>query len=129
MSQRGKQEEMSPFWIDMSKLFELYVYSLLKDEYGKTILYQKQGTYGQPDFLEVDKRLIIDTKYKEYYKEDWSDLSQSEKDNIAKDIRQLSGYARDRNFAKNTNFSTGIKIIYLISTVIISSLQVENKTK
>ena len=92
---------MSPFWIDMSKLFELYVYSLLREEYGKTILYQKQGNYGQPDFLDVDKRLIIDTKYKEYYKKGWSDLSQSEKDNIAKDLRQLSGYARDKKILEN----------------------------
>ena len=96
-----KQKEMSPFWIDMSKLFELYVYTLLKDGYGKTILYQKQGNYGQPDFLDKDKRLILDTKYKEYYEKDWNDLSQLEKDNIAKDIRQLSGYARDKKISKN----------------------------
>jgi 5-methylcytosine-specific restriction enzyme subunit McrC len=78
-------KELPPFWIDMSKLFELYVYSLLKEVYPKDILYQPHGEYGNVDFLKTDEKLIIDAKYKEKYKDDYK----------IEDIRQLAGYARD----------------------------------
>jgi 5-methylcytosine-specific restriction enzyme subunit McrC len=72
-------KEVCPFWIDMSKLFELYVYSLLREEYGNTIKYQlsddgkrqTHGKYGDVDFLKTDEKLIIDTKYKETYKDEY----------------------------------------------------------
>lgn len=77
-----------PFWIDMSKLFEFYTLGLLKDRYGDQLIFQAQGTYGQPDFLLVDEtnKLILDAKYRPRY--------QNEKYHI-EDVRQLSGYARD----------------------------------
>ena len=77
-----------PFWIDMSKLFEFYTLGLLKDRYGQKLIFQAQGTYGQPDFLLKDEvnRLILDAKYRPKY--------QDEKYHI-EDVRQLSGYARD----------------------------------
>lgn len=77
-----------PFWIDMSKLFEFYTLGLLKDRYSQKIIFQAQGTYGQPDFLLVDEtnKLILDAKYRPRY--------QDEKYHI-EDVRQLSGYARD----------------------------------
>lgn len=77
-----------PFWIDMSKLFEFYTLGLLKDRYGDKLIFQAQGTYGQPDFLLVDEtnKLILDAKYRPRY--------QNEKYHI-EDVRQLSGYARD----------------------------------
>jgi len=80
--------KVPPFWIDMPKLFELYVLGLLKDKYFNHIQFQIQGTYGQPDFVLVsdNEKMIIDTKYKRKY--------QQEKYQ-AEDIRQLSGYARD----------------------------------
>ncbi|MDR3327290.1 MAG: McrC family protein [Prevotellaceae bacterium] len=84
-------KELPPFWIDMSKLFELYVYSLLSDQYGKAILYQPHGEYGYVDFLKKDNnqdgKLIIDTKYKTDYDNNRYEIE---------DIRQLSAYARDR---------------------------------
>jgi 5-methylcytosine-specific restriction enzyme subunit McrC len=84
--------ELPPFWIDMSKLFELYVYSLLKEEYRKEILYQPHGKYGNVDFLKENEKLIIDAKYKLVYTEDGKyDI---------KNIRQLSGYARDEGVLK-----------------------------
>ncbi|GHT21712.1 hypothetical protein FACS189430_02230 [Bacteroidia bacterium] len=91
-------KELPPFWIDMSKLFELYVYSLLRETYGATILYQlsddgkrqTHGKYGDVDFLKTDEKLIIDTKYKPKYDEDYK----------IEDIRQLSGYARDEGVLK-----------------------------
>jgi len=77
-----------PFWIDMSKLFEFYTLGLLKDRYGQKLIFQAQGTYGQPDFLLVDetKKLILDAKYRPIYQENRYHIE---------DVRQLSGYARD----------------------------------
>lgn len=83
-------KKLPPFWIDMSKLFELYVYSLLKDEYKDYRIEYQKGTRRQiPDFLFIKEgdSMIIDTKYKFKYKDDW----------IIDDIRQLSGYARTKN--------------------------------
>ena len=77
-----------PFWIDMSKLFEFYTLGLLKDKYGQKLIFQAQGTYGQPDFLLVDdtNKLILDAKYRPIYQENRYHIE---------DVRQLSGYARD----------------------------------
>ena len=77
-----------PFWIDMSKLFEFYTLGLLKDRYGDKLIFQAQGTYGQPDFLLADEtnKLILDAKYRPIYQENRYHIE---------DVRQLSGYARD----------------------------------
>jgi 5-methylcytosine-specific restriction enzyme subunit McrC len=85
---KNKIVKVPPFWIDMPKLFELYVLGMLKDKYFNNIKFQIQGTFGQPDFVFVtdNEKIIIDTKYKRKY--------QHEKYQ-AEDIRQLSGYARD----------------------------------
>ena len=100
---KEKQKEISPFRVDMSKLFELYVYSLLREEYGKTILYQPHGKYGNVDFLKTDHKLIIDTKYKEVYCEDGKyDIN---------DIRQLSGYARDWGVLKKMNINNENEVV------------------
>ena len=82
-----------PFWIDMSKLFELYVLGLLKDAYGTRILYGKNEaklTYGLPDYLitKEGEKCIADAKYKSLYNKD----GKYDIDNV----RQLSGYARDK---------------------------------
>ena len=76
-----------PFWIDMSKLFELYVFGILKDEFKEKISFQDKGKYGYTDFLYKDdnEKIVIDAKYKLLYADKY-DIS---------DIRQLSGYARD----------------------------------
>lgn len=79
-----------PFWIDMPKMFELYVYAqLLKDNPElptKNFNYQF-STYGNAlDFLicTSNKKIVVDTKYKLKY-----NYSQ-----IHEDIRQVAGYAR-----------------------------------
>ena len=94
---KNQKIKIPPFWIDMSKLFELYVLGLLKDKYKNKILFQVQGTYGQPDFLLVNEseKIIIDTKYKRKY--------QQEK-YFPEDIRQLSGYSRDIKILKRLGF-------------------------
>jgi len=82
------QEKIStpPFWIDMSKLFELYVLGLLKKRFGSKVDYHFSSSANELDYLLKCKEtpMVIDAKYKLYHKK-----------NISKqDIRQVSGYAR-----------------------------------
>ena len=83
---------MPPFWIDMTGLFELYVYYLLTDAYGtENIVFQAKGSYGtRADYIDVESGLIIDAKYKPWY----ASLD-NPKGKPIDDIRELSGYARD----------------------------------
>ena len=94
-----EQSKVPPFWIDMSLLYEHYAYSLMKEAYGKKILYQEEGYEGvRPDFTYNDKtsRYVLDTKYMPQFKEK----------HISYDIeRQLSGYARDRKILKKLGVS------------------------
>lgn len=88
-----------PFRIDMPRLFELYAYSLLADEIDD-LSYQAAGAYGKVDFLSRSRKMLIDTKYKPAY---GTREIRGEEQNFTvegrydiHDIRQLSGYARDR---------------------------------
>ena len=85
----NEKESGTPvFWIDMSRLYEVYVYGLLNKAYGRQIVFQVPGYHKcAADFIKLDEKLIIDTKYKPQY----------EKGNpgIIDDIRQVSAYARD----------------------------------
>ncbi len=105
---KNKFIKTPPFWIDMSKLFELYVLGLLKEAYKEEIIFQfgdnHETFYGKPDF--IFKRLgvekIIDAKYKKQYQADKVSFDEY----LIKDIRQLSGYARDNRiitFLKGPN--------------------------
>lgn len=85
-----------PFSINMALLFEMYVYTKLYSTFGKSILFQYGGKYGEVDFLYLSKRTIIDTKYKPKYSAD--------KKYEISDIRQLSGYARDTGVLKKVGF-------------------------
>lgn len=76
-----------PFIINMPILFELYVLHLLRNRYGKEeIGYQKRTSDGRNilDFIKLNDKLIIDSKYKKAWEEGES----------TDNIRQLSGYAR-----------------------------------
>jgi 5-methylcytosine-specific restriction enzyme subunit McrC len=80
-----------PFWIDMSKLFELYVFSKLKERFSqhKEVTYHKKFNYLEPDFIVKTNdgvyKMVVDAKYKPQYMDG----------NIStEDIRQISGYAR-----------------------------------
>ena len=82
--------DIPPFWIDMSKLFELYALSQLQEAVGyNEIVYQADGKFGFLDFLHTaqGEEMIIDAKYKYFYGDPWYDIE---------DVRQLSAYARDR---------------------------------
>lgn len=79
-----------PFWIDMSKLFELYVFKRLRTLFSPDeVRYHMKAKYQELDFVlksHKNKMLfVIDTKYKPRY----------HNHNISiEDIRQVSGYAR-----------------------------------
>ena len=77
-----------PFCIDMPKLFELYVYKKLQEQFGgrEEVLYHFIADYTELDFLlDTPKyKMVIDAKYKPIY----------EDSRVIDDIRQVSGYAR-----------------------------------
>ena len=89
-----KSSESTPaFWIDMSRLYEVYVYSLLYQAYGSNIKFQVNGYLRTAvDFIKIDEQLIIDTKYKPRYINGNS--------GIVEDVRQISSYARDEKILK-----------------------------
>lgn len=78
-----------PFWIDMPRLFELYVYQKLlnANERNKSKINYQFSTYGNAlDILIKDGKnsMVIDAKYKLHYRHG----------QIHQDIRQVAGYAR-----------------------------------
>lgn len=97
----SKKHSIPPFYINMPKLFELFVYSKLIEYKNENIVYQPQGNYGQPDFIDINNKIIIDTKYKENYSVSYD----------IEDIRQLSGYARDEKILKNLNNNSNENVV------------------
>ena len=94
MSNTENNAKIYPFWIDMPRLYEMYVYSQLKAQYGDELLFQVDGSYKtQADYILKKQKLILDAKYKPRYEN-----SQS---GIITDIREISGYARDEKILKN----------------------------
>jgi len=81
-----------PFWIDMSKLFELYVLGLLKDRFYNNVKFQYKYCGNELDYLLNSEhyQMVIDAKYKLKYLTGKHD----------EDIRQVSGYARLKNVYK-----------------------------
>jgi 5-methylcytosine-specific restriction enzyme subunit McrC len=80
-----------PFWIDMSKLFELYVFQKLKERFkGRNeVRYHQAVNYLEPDYIlktnDGAYKMVVDAKYKPRY-----EYNRIHKD----DIRQVAGYAR-----------------------------------
>lgn len=89
-SRENKMVETPPFWIDMSKLFELYVLQKLKEAFpGKReVTYHKKIKWLEPDYLLKSEgyKMVVDAKYKDYGKK-----THSKK---VSDLRQVAGYAR-----------------------------------
>ncbi|MBP5481063.1 MAG: hypothetical protein J6Y22_04870 [Paludibacteraceae bacterium] len=78
-----------PFWIDMARLYEMWVWSKLKENSVNEVLFQKRGFYGRQvaDFVIREEKLILDAKYKpDYQNKNHADIN---------DIREISGNARD----------------------------------
>jgi len=102
-----------PFWIDMSKLFELYVLGKLKEVIEfKNIVFQAKGQYGYLDFLRTTSgnELIIDAKYKLDYKYGKYNID---------DIRQISGYARDKGILNRMSSYKSRTLNSLVKCIII----------
>lgn len=107
---KENQESTPPFWIDMSRLYEVYVYSLLEEAFPGEIKFQENGhCQTSVDFMKPNERLIMDTKYKLHYNTSNAHIN---------DIREISGYARDENILKtlginkNEEFVPPCLIIY-----------------
>lgn len=105
---QNNKVKIPPFWIDMSKLFELYVLGLLKDRFGSAVQYHYKKSGNELDYLlnNSDYQMVIDAKYKPYYDETFKN----------EDIRQISGYARlkaiYKKLGKNENEIIDCLIIY-----------------
>lgn len=88
----GKDEiQTPPFWIDMSKLFELYVFHHLRQVFTakNEVSYHVKAHYQELDYLlnpkEWPEPYIIDAKYKPRYKTEGVSID---------DAREICGYAR-----------------------------------
>ena len=86
-----QQLKTPPFWVDCSKLFELYVFSKLRRVFTepKELVYHKKMSKLEPDYMlhakEWSENYIIDAKYKPAYK----DIGI-----LKEDAWQVAGYAR-----------------------------------
>lgn len=101
-----------PYWIDMSKLFELYVLGKLNKAFPNKIKYHFKASGNELDYLFVkgEDSLVIDSKYKPNYKA-------KTHQGYHEDIRQVSGYARLKEVRKEagqlgTEKQLGCLIIY-----------------
>lgn len=91
ISSRNEQETTMhpPFWIDMSKLFELYVFKKLKQQFPVEgqIKYHEKHNRQELDFIinTPNLKAVVDAKYKPRYANGNPSME---------DARQLSGYTR-----------------------------------
>ena len=95
------------FWIDMSRLYEVYVLGILQTHYPNNILFQVKGSYGtQCDYLHIGEGIVLDAKYKLWYSS--YNGRRGHVDSMIADIREISSYARDERFLSlmNNNVST-----------------------
>lgn len=112
-----KQISTPPFWIDMSKLFELYVFTKLRNVFpqkGEVRYHIPKIQKQELDFLirseDGKLRYVVDTKYKPRY--------ENHKVKV-EDIRQLSGYARIKSVYNDLN----VEYTELLKCLIIYSHQ------
>lgn len=88
-----EQHTTPPFWIDMARLYEMYIYSKLSSAYPNQILFQVAGHCRTAvDYIKKDEKIIMDAKYKPHYEDS--------NRGIINDIREISGYARDKKILK-----------------------------
>ena len=103
--QNAETEEKAtlPFWIDMPRLYEMYVYKWLKENVkDDEVLFQVKGYQGTAaDYVLPKQGIILDAKYKPHY--------ENGNAGIIDDIRAMSGYARDEDILhtfENPNAAT-----------------------
>lgn len=112
MSRNAKQATCMhpPFWIDMSKLFELYVFKELRTRFkgDKAVVYHQKYHQQELDFIiNADGfKAVVDAKYKPRYVYGNPSIE---------DARQLSGYTRLNKVYKELNMNDNSLIpAYLI---------------
>ena len=89
----SEQQSTPPFWIDMARLYEMWVLGKLMAAYPEQIEFQVQGHCKTAvDFIKKDEKIILDAKYKPHYEDS--------NRGILDDIREISGYARDKRILK-----------------------------
>lgn len=112
-----KEEEVKvpPFWIDMTKLFELFVLAQLKKRYKNEVEFQFKAKYGYLDYLVLRERekMVVDAKYKPKWEGKYN----------PDDIRQLSGYARDVNVTDKLDIAVDQRSTIVPDCLIIYSNQ------
>jgi 5-methylcytosine-specific restriction enzyme subunit McrC len=107
-SQNQQETTIHPrFWIDMSKLFELYVFNQLKEKYPKNgeVQYHKKFNKQEPDFIlntNCGIKAVLDAKYKPRYKNGNPTMD---------DARQLSGYTRLNSVYKELGLKDDNRVI------------------
>lgn len=108
----GEKKRVPLFWIDMSRLYEVYVLGILQTHYPGQILFQVKGNYGtRCDYLHIGEGIVLDAKYKLWYSSHSG--RHSHVDSMIADIREISAYARDERLLSlmKNNVSTPICII------------------
>ena len=89
----SEQHSTPPFWIDMARLYEMWVWGKLTTAYPEQIEFQVQGHCKTAvDFIKKDEKIILDAKYKPHYEDS--------NRGVLDDIREISGYARDKQILK-----------------------------
>lgn len=96
----GDEKKIPPFWLDMSRLYEMYVYSRILENSNINVKFQVGGHFRSAvDFIATngDEKWIMDAKYKPRY-----DGSNS---GVLANIREISGYARDTKILRELGAS------------------------
>lgn len=96
-----------PYWINMSKLFEIHVLRLLRTNFKEGIYFQKKYSERIPDIIinKEELKAVVDVKYKPY----------SERSVDIEDIRQVAAYARMKPIFKDL----GLKANEILDAIVI----------
>ncbi|MCH3884397.1 McrC family protein [Tenacibaculum aquimarinum] len=119
-----KKYKTPPFWIDMPKLFELYLFKKLKEVFPlrNEVLYHQKFNSLEPDILlnskvnDKEYKVIIDAKYKPRYEE--GVISHT-------DAAQVSGYGRLKSI--RNKFQTEDNDLLIDTLIIFTSNSSQNK--
>lgn len=104
-----------PFWIDMSKLFELYVFGKLNQSFQdqEAVTYHDTFRGGKETDILIRKdgyKCVIDCKYKPRYKGQSPDLM---------DMRQVAGYTRLKSVYNKLGVTTSQGVTPVVKGLII----------
>lgn len=93
-----------PFWIDMPRLYEIYIFNTLNKLYPGQIKFQVPGHHkSAADYIKLggnhshNNEFVIDAKYKQKYDRGEENIE---------DMREISGYARDSSILRQLGYTT-----------------------